>query len=318
MSGATVRVVEPLMLPQLALIVVFPSPALVARPAVEMTAAVVADEPQTAEAVTFCVLPSLKLPVAVNCCMVPSAMDGFVGVIAMETSAAEVTVSVADPVTEPYVAVIVALPVATLVARPRLPARLLMVVTFTADEVHCAVLVMSWVVPFVKVPVAVNCWVAPRGMKGIAGVTAIADRTACVTVKGVDPVTDPQAALIVVVPVAKPVACPSLPGVSPTAATVFAEEAHCTVWVRSRVLPSVKVPVALNCCMVPRAIEEFAGVTLIEPRTGSTVRVAAPAAEPEAAVIVALPDATVAARPAALTVATEGLEDVQVAELVMF
>ena len=195
---------------------------------------------------------------------------------------------------------------------------MLIVATAAADDVQCAVLVMSCVVPSENVPVAANCCVVPSGMDGIAGVTAIVDRTAAVTVKVVDPVVAPQVAEIVVLPVASPVARPSAAGVSPTVATLVEEEPHCTVTVRSSVLPSVNVPVALNCRFVPKAIEELAGVMVIERSTGSTFRTVDPATEPDLAVIVALPAATAVAKPVELMVAIARLEEVHVAELVRY
>ncbi len=66
----------------------------------------------------FRVVPSLKVPVAVNCCVVPRAIAGLAGVTAIDTRAAAVTVSVVEPETEPEVAVMVVDPAATLVARP--------------------------------------------------------------------------------------------------------------------------------------------------------------------------------------------------------
>ena len=50
------------------------------------------------------------------------------------------------------------------------------------------------------VPVAVNCWVVPRGIDGIAGVTAIETSAAGVTVTRVDPETEPRAAVIFALP----------------------------------------------------------------------------------------------------------------------
>lgn len=75
----------------------------------------------------------------------------------MDTSAAAVTVSEVDPLTEPTVPVTVVVPVPVLAASPWLPPALLMVATATCEEVHCAVLVRSCVVLSVNVPVAVNC-----------------------------------------------------------------------------------------------------------------------------------------------------------------
>ena len=66
-GGFTVRVVEPLTLPDVAVIVLWPAPCVVARPAPLMVATPLSDEDQLTLEVRFCVVPSLKLPVAVNC-----------------------------------------------------------------------------------------------------------------------------------------------------------------------------------------------------------------------------------------------------------
>ena len=61
--------------------------------------------------------------------MVPRAIEGFAGVTAMETRDAALTVKTVLPLMEPDVAVIVAVPVLTLVANPICLAALLMVAT---------------------------------------------------------------------------------------------------------------------------------------------------------------------------------------------
>ena len=66
-AAVTVNVVLPLMLPELAWMVVEPVPTEVANPAVLMVATVRVDELHAAVLVKFCVLPSLNVPVAVNC-----------------------------------------------------------------------------------------------------------------------------------------------------------------------------------------------------------------------------------------------------------
>ena len=84
-------------------------------------------------------------------------------------------------------------------------------------------------------------------------------------------------------------------------------------------LPSLYVPVAVNCWLVPFAIDALAGVTDSEFNTaGVTVRVAEPLIVPEVAVIVADPCATLVANPPPLTVATEVADDVHVDVLVRF
>jgi len=64
------------------------------------------------------VLLSLNVPVAVNCCVSPWAIDGFAGVTAIDCSTAAVTVSVVEPVTPPNIALIALIPGATPVASP--------------------------------------------------------------------------------------------------------------------------------------------------------------------------------------------------------
>ena len=81
-------------------------------------------------------------------------------------------------------------------------------------------------------PVAVYCWVLPRGMEAAAGVTAI-DTNDGLTVRVVDPEIDPEVALIVVVPLATAVARPIDPATLLMVATVVFVELQVTDWVRS-------------------------------------------------------------------------------------
>ena len=64
-------------------------------------------------------------------------------------------------------------------------------------------------------------------------------RVAAVTVSVVEPDTDPDVALIVVVPMLAPVARPLLPAALLTVATFVLDEAHVTDAVRSCVVASV-------------------------------------------------------------------------------
>ena len=80
-----------------------------------------------------------------NCCFVPLAMLGLVGVTAMDTNSAAVTVRVVEPDTLPFVAVMVAVPTATPVARPALPEAPETVATVVLVEVQVAEVVKSWV-----------------------------------------------------------------------------------------------------------------------------------------------------------------------------
>ena len=84
-----------------------------------------------------------------NCWVVPSAIEGAAGVIAIETSAAAVTVKVVDPLIEPDVALIVAVPWLTVLARPAADPTLLIVATAGAPELHWTAAVMFCVLPSV-------------------------------------------------------------------------------------------------------------------------------------------------------------------------
>ena len=87
-------------------------------------------------------------------------------------------------------------------------------------------------------------------------------------------------------------------------------------------MPSLKVAVALYCCVVPSGSFLLTGVTATDVTVPPfTVIVARPttgaADDPLAeAMIVVVPGATVTSRPALVTVATAGLFDVQVTVLV--
>jgi hypothetical protein len=100
------------------------------------------------------VLLSVNVPTAVNCCVNPFAIEEFVGVTAMETSAGAVTLKLTGLLaTPPDVAVRLDAPTARAVARPEA----LTVATAVFEEFQVAVLVRFCVLLSVNVPVAVNC-----------------------------------------------------------------------------------------------------------------------------------------------------------------
>jgi len=203
----------------------------------------------------------------VNCCVLPTAIERLAGVTAIDTSVAAVTVSAALLlVTLPDTALIVVDPVATLVARPAM----LIVTTAGTEEFHVAVLVRFCVLLSVYVPIAANCCVSPSGIVGDSGVTAIETNTGAVTVSVVELLIDPDVAVIVVLPCAAVVASPVVLIVP----TFVDEELHATVLVRFWVLPSVYVPVAANCWVLPFGIDGPVGLTAIDTSTGEvTARV---------------------------------------------
>jgi hypothetical protein len=149
LPSTTVSVADPETLPDVAVIVVEPAAAEVARPsepaALLMVAAFSAEEYQVTDVVRSCVELSEKVPVAVNCWVVPCAMLGSVGVTDKDTRTADVTVSVVVPDTLPDIAVIVVEPAATEVDKPLEPAALLMAAIYVADESQVTAVVRSCV-----------------------------------------------------------------------------------------------------------------------------------------------------------------------------
>lgn len=201
----------------------------------------------------------------------------------------------------------VVLPEATLVADPELA----IVATAGFDELHTTEVVRSCVLLSLNVPVAVNCLVVPTAMLAFAGVTASDTNVAPVTVRDAVPFTPPLVAVIVVVPVPTLVTNPF----TSTVATPVAVDDQVND-VSNCVLPSSKFPTALNCSVVPAAIEELDGLTEIEIKcAGTTVSTELSLNDPIVAVIVVVPDASVVAKPLPFTLATEDEEEVQVTPL---
>jgi hypothetical protein len=106
----------------------------------------------------------------------------------------------------------------------------------------------------------------PAATEAVAGVTEIEVKTAGITVNVAAPLIVPAVAVMVAVPGVTPVANPVL---FFTVATEVAEELHFAVVVRFCVVPLLYVPVAVNCWVVPAAMDEVAGVTAIETSGGA-------------------------------------------------
>jgi len=154
--------------------------------------------------VTSWVVASLKVPVAVNCCELPSATDEAAGVMAIELSVPLLTVRVVVPLTPEALTVMVTLPSFLPLATPveRMEANC------GFDDFHDKPLRFDDVLPSLNVPMAVNlinvcCWI-----RGFAGVTARPTRFTTETVRSVEPFTEPTVAVMVVVPAATLVASP--------------------------------------------------------------------------------------------------------------
>jgi len=165
-------------------------------------------------------------------------MLGLVGVIAMDTSVAEVMVSEVDPEMLPDVALIVVEPAATEVASPLEPAALLIAATAALDEYQVTAVVRFCVELSEYVPVAVNCLEVPRTILGLVGVIAMDTSVAGVTDNKLEPEMLPDTALIVVEPVAAEVASPLEPAALLMEATEALDEFQVTAVVRSCVVVS--------------------------------------------------------------------------------
>jgi hypothetical protein len=127
------------------------------------------------------------------------------------------------------------------------------------------------------------------------------------------PFTPFKLALIVVEPVEALVAVP----LELIVAIATSEELHvvCTEIFTTEL--SLNVPCAVNCCDVPKLIEGFAGIRSMETKVAFvTVSVVVALMPAKAAVTVLVPVLTPVATPwlvdALLTVATEGVDEVQV------
>jgi hypothetical protein len=127
-----------------------------------------------------------------------------------------------------------------------------------SEELQVACKVRSCVPLFDNVPVAANCCVLPRLMFGLAGDIAMDASVAIVSV--VEPEMLSEVAVMVVVPAATAVARPSLLMV----AAAVSDALHVADAVKSCVVLSEYVPVAVNCCEVPFAMLGLAGVIEIE------------------------------------------------------
>src|SRR4029077_18907238 len=113
-------------------------------------------------------------------------------------------------------------------------------------------------------------------MLGLGGVTWIDASVAAVTASDTAGDTiPPRVALTLVDPMPAAGASPVEPDALLIVATAGSEDDQVTVWVRSDVVLSVYVPVAVNCCVRPFAMLALGGATWIDTRlAGVTLSVA--------------------------------------------
>jgi len=250
-------------LPCFAVMVALPAATPVARP-VALTEASASEAPQVRPVVRVCVVPSLKWPVAANCCVLPTVTEAVDGlrVIELRVTGAAVTVRTTPALTTlPCATVIVAGPAATPAARP-----VALTVASALDELQVKPVVRACVLPSLKWPVAENCWVLPTTTDADVGLRVIEVRVAgrAATVSA--------AALLIIVPCdAEMVA---VPGAMPVATPVALTEAsalellHVNPELRACVLPSLKWPDAANCSVLPTVTEAVVGLTEMDCNVG--------------------------------------------------
>jgi hypothetical protein len=172
----------------------------VPRPLTVIDTIPVSEELHVTELAMSCFVLSEKVPVAVNCCTVPSGIETLPGVTAIETRKALVTVKDAVPETLPDVAEMVVVPAVSAFANPGTPFKL-MLATAGLEDTQVTDEVMFWELPSVYVPVAVYCTVVFCATEAVAGVTAIETRLGGLTVREPIPVRPEALAVITTDPV---------------------------------------------------------------------------------------------------------------------
>lgn len=149
-------------------------------------------------------------------------------------------------------------------------------------------------------PTAFSGKVVPNANDPFAGVIANDTSAGAPTVSVADPLIVPDAAVIVALPTAVPLANPA--ALMP--ATLL-DEFHVTEPVRSCVEPSVYFPLAAYCWVVPTGMDAADGATVSETSDGgATVSKDDAEMELELAVMVAVPIAFALANPAVVTLTT--------------
>jgi hypothetical protein len=185
-------------------------------------------------AVRSCFLPSLKAAIARSWLLVPGASVSVAGTMFKPLTGT--TERLADAVKPLVCATIVAAPTWSAVTTPA---------PFTVAmpapcKLHATFAFISRVDPLLKVAIAWSWRLLPTDMNSVAGVMFKPTTAAGVTVRFAVPVTDPEVALMLVVPIAQPVAIPP----AAIIATYGSDELHVTDAVRFFLLLSLYVPVA--------------------------------------------------------------------------
>lgn len=132
---------------------VVPVACAVAKPLLSIVATLVLEELQVTASVMSIVVPSSKVPVAVNCWVWLEVIEALLGVTAIERRFATVMVTLVEPLMVPEVAVMLTVPGAKPVTWPLFET----FATATSSDDQLTELVMFLVLPSLYVPVAVIC-----------------------------------------------------------------------------------------------------------------------------------------------------------------
>jgi hypothetical protein len=187
----TVRVVDPVVPPEFAPMVLVPAAKHCASPAAFCPLAIVdtlaCDELQWLFSVTSCVVLSLNVPTAANCCVLPALHVGSAGETATDCNVPVPIVRVVVPCTPEAEAVIVTDPAFFPWAIPveRINAR------FGFEDFHDTPARLPPVLPSLNVPTAVNLIEVRTAIRGLAGLIVMLTRCAVETVNPVEPLTAP-------------------------------------------------------------------------------------------------------------------------------
>lgn len=167
---------------------------------------------------------SLKVPVAVNCCVLPAATEEFAGVMATDTRVPVPTVTVVEPVTPDEVAERVSVPAFLACRMP-----VLRILANCGFEECQETLGSVEVLPSLYTPVAVNKREVCISTREFAGEIVIDTNLTVEIVSVVECETAPEVAVMVVVPVMRLLTVPTLL----MTATAGFEVLQRTDWVKS-------------------------------------------------------------------------------------
>ena len=206
----------------------------------------VEDELQLATLVTSCDVPSENCAVAVNCRLTNNVIEAGLGVIASDVALAAVTFNVAVAETLPEVAVIIVVPAEMPVASPFVGDVSLIVATAGFDEFQVTVPVIVCTLLSLNVPVAINCCLVDDAIVGLVGAIVI-ETSFGAMVK----LTEPLTALMLALTETLPLACAVSVPFAATVASPAGDVAQVTDTVRSLVLLSLYLPVAVSCSLSP-------------------------------------------------------------------